>query len=588
MRKMKKGLSILLAAMLLLGMLAACATNDEGFSSAAGSSSSSKVSETSVETGAEESSGTGDASGDVQELNLRAKAFGNNYDVQDMGWRWMMAACYEGLYRNLADENGDTFELAGAESVDISDDGLTYTFHLREDAKWSDGVAVTAKDYEYGWKRLLDPQYGYHYSAFIFNVAGAKDYYDGKGGIDDVAIAAVDDYTFEVKLVLPDPSFTYKLVATPLYPTREDLATAAGDNWGKDWTLCVYNGPYAMSELLEDNKMVWTKNEHYWNADNVRLEKINWFAISEDATAATMFENGQLDVFDASGDYIAKYNQDVEAGKYYSLETDYPGTVLLSFEFEKGGTSGLMQNVKIRKALAYAMNKEEMVDAVYGRYTPAYGLVSPAITVDGKSYTSEPVKAEYDEYVGNTEKLQELFKEGLAELGDTREPQDITITFLSYGSATEDQTEREYIQQSIEQNLDCKVELNTVGDYNMYKAEYEAFNFDLLDSGWWSDYNDPQDFFHIFQTGIYDTYGLYSNVEYDALLDTLNGEEDIDTRMEIFGQLEQMLLVDDCACIPIYYSDKHYFIQNWVKDFHTSSFGASQDPVMTYIEGKNA
>lgn len=591
MKKTKKVLAVLLAAMMLLGVLAACATENASSGSSGAGSTSSKVSEASEDSGssaAAESSDPGTSSSSAQELNLRAKSFGTNYDVQDMGWRWMMAACYEGLYRNLADENGDTFELAGAESVDTSDDGLTYTFHLREDAKWSDGVPVTAKDYEYGWKRLLDPKYGYHYAAFIFNVAGASEYYGGDGSIDDVAIAAVDDYTFEVKLVMPDPSFTYKLVATPLYPTREDLATEGGDNWGKDWKLCVYNGPYAMTEMVEDNKMVWTKNEHYWNADNVKLDKVNWFAIAEDATAATMFENGQLDVFDASGDYIAKYNQDVEAGKYTSLDTDYPGTVLLSFEFTNGGTSGLMKNVKIRKALAYALNKEEMVDAIYGRYSPAYGLVSPAITVDGKSYTSEPIKAEYDEYVGNADKLQELFKEGLTELGDTREPKDITITFLSYGSSTEDQTEREYIQQSIQQYLGCNVELNTAGDYNMFQAEFQDFKYDIMDSGWWSDYNDPLDFFHIFQTGIYDTYGLYSNPDYDALLKTLDGEEDISKRMEIFGQLEQMLLVDDCACIPIYYVDKHYIIQNWVKDFRSSSFGASQDPVMTYIEGKTA
>lgn len=111
---------------------------------------------------------------DEQVINVRTTAFGNNYDVQDMGWRWMMAACYEGLYRDVADENGDKFILAGAESVDISDDGTVYTYHLREDAKWSDGVPVTAHDYEYGWKRLLNPDYAYDYASFIYNVVGAE------------------------------------------------------------------------------------------------------------------------------------------------------------------------------------------------------------------------------------------------------------------------------------------------------------------------------------------------------------------------------------------------------------------------------
>lgn len=111
---------------------------------------------------------------DTQELNLRVVEFGNNYDVQDMGWRWMMADCYEGLMRNVADEKGEQFVLAGAESYDVSDDGLVYTFHLRKDAKWSDGVPVTAHDYEYGWKRLLDPQYGYDYASFILMLWALK------------------------------------------------------------------------------------------------------------------------------------------------------------------------------------------------------------------------------------------------------------------------------------------------------------------------------------------------------------------------------------------------------------------------------
>ena len=96
--------------------------------------------------------GTGE---DTQVLNIRTTSFGNNYDVQDMGWRWMMAACYSGLYRNVADDTGEHFVLDGAESVDVSDDGTVYTFHLQPNAKWSDGQPVTAHDYEYGWKRLV-------------------------------------------------------------------------------------------------------------------------------------------------------------------------------------------------------------------------------------------------------------------------------------------------------------------------------------------------------------------------------------------------------------------------------------------------
>lgn len=579
MKKRTKLLSLLMAGAMAAGLLAGCGGDGETQVATADNNTANS---------ADNAGQSSDTSGsDGQQINLRAVSFGNNYDVQDMGWRWMMAECYEGLMRAVAGPDGEEFIYAGAESMDVSEDGLVYTFHLRKDAKWSDGEPVTAMDYEYGWKRLLDPENGYDYASFIFNVVGAEEYYNGQGSIDDVAIKAIDDYTFEVTLKEADPTFQAKLVATPLYPTREDVAEAAGDNWGKDWKLCVYNGPYCMTDLVEDNSMTWTKNENYWDADEVKLDQINWYCVPEDVTAATMFDNGQLDVFDASGDYIAKYDAKVESGDIQTLSTEYPTTAMLCYEHQNGGKSGLMQNTKIRKAISYSINREEMVSAVYGRYSAAYGLVAPAITLDGESYRSqaeEPIKAEYEEYAGNPEKLQALFKEGLDELGVTTAPSDITLVLLDYGNTTEEQMEREYIQQSLQQNLGVKVELNTVGDYAMFQSERDAYNFDIFLWSWSSDYNDPLDFLNIMKTGVYPSYGRYSNPEYDAMIDSLNGVQDSAERLAKYQEMEKLLLLDDCACAPIYYGDKHFYYQNWVKDFNTSSFGASQELYRTYIE----
>ncbi|WFR57714.1 peptide ABC transporter substrate-binding protein [Anaerocolumna sp. AGMB13025] len=585
MKKLKKYLSLILAGILVTGMLTACGKGETEVATAGGDTSG-----TAGTTDTKDTAATTDTTdGGVQELNLRASSFGNNYDVQDMGWRWMMAECYEGLLRDVGGPDGDKFELAGAESIDVSEDGLTYTFHLRQNAKWSDGKPVTANDYKYGWDRLIDPEKGYSYAAFIFNVVGAEEYYNGTGSLEDVAITAKDDYTFLVKLKVADPTFESKLVATPLYPTRKDIAEAAGDNWGKDWRLSVYNGPYVLSELVEDNKMTWTKNDYYWDAANVKLNKVNWFDVAEDATAATMFDNGQLDVIDGSGDYIKKYDEEAKAGKIQTLATQYPGTAVLSYEFKNGGKSGLMNNVNIRKAISYSINREEMVGAVYGRYSPAYGLISPAITFNGESYRSqaaEPISAEYKEYAGDKDKLQALFQKGLDEVGVKTPLKDVSIVLLTYGSSTQNQTEREYLKQSLEQNLGIKVELNTVGDSSLFTSERDAFNFDIMISAWYSDYNDPLDYLDIFRTGIYHSYGLYTNKDYDALLDSLTGLKDNAKRFEIYQKLENKLLVEDCGAAPLYYADKHYYIQNWVKDFHTSSFGASQEVYKTSISGK--
>lgn len=528
---------------------------------------------------------------DEQVVNVRTTSFGNNYDVQDMGWRWMMAACYDGLYRNVADEDGEHFILAGAESVDISEDGTVYTYYLRQDAKWSDGVAVTAHDYEYGWKRLLNPEYGYDYASFAFNVVGAQEYNSGEGSADDVMAVALDDYTFQVTLKVADPTFEAKLVATPLYPTRQDLAEAAGDNWGKDWTLCVYNGPFCMSELVEENKMVWTKNEEYWDAENVHLDQINWYIVAQESTAATMFENGELDQYQPTGDYAIKFQKEAEEGNCQYLVTDYPGTIGLVFNFETGGPSGLMGNAKIRKAISYSIDREEMIDAVYGKYNPAYSYVSPAISFDGSSYRSqagEIIEDEYYEYAGDTEKLVALFQEGLDELGVTTPMEEITLKYLTSGSTTEVQAEREYLQQTLEETLGISVELYVVGDSSLFISERNEGNFDFFQSGWYSDYNDPLDFLYTFYTDAYGkTFGGYSNAEYDALIDSLTGETDMEKRLETYEQLENILMVEDCAFAPIYYATKQVLLQNWVKDYRTSSFGASAEFIWTYIDGKN-
>lgn len=571
--KAKKLLAWLVLSAMSISTLAGC-----GSSAASSSTGSSSAGGAAV--------GTGE---DTQVLNVRTAAFGNNYDVQDMGWRWMMAACYAGLYRNVADQNGERFELDGAESVDISEDGTVYTFHLRKDAKWSDGVPVTAHDYEYGWKRLLNPEFAYDYATFLFNVVGAEEYYKGTGTADDVKAVALDDYTFQVTLKVADPTFETKLVATPLYPTRKDIAEAAGDQWGKDWTLCVYNGPYTMSELVEDNKMVWSKNENYWNAEETHLENINWYLVAEDSTAATMFDNGELDLLQTSGDYSRKYQQKAEQGQVEMITTDYPGTVHLSFDMKNGGKSGVVGNAKVRKALAYSLNREEMIEAVFGRYKPAYGFVAPAIMMEEKPYRDqvlEPMKKEYEQYAQDSEKLKQLFQEGLKELGMDTDLSKVTITYLSHGSKVEDTALREYLQQVWQNTLGIKVELNTVGDYSLFKAERDAGNFDIYYGGWFSDYNDPLDYLSTFYTGKYSSVsGGYSNPEYDALLDSIVGETDPAKRLEVYKQCEEILF-EDGALIPLYYSTKEYFLQPWVKDFCWSSFGASQEFYQTRIEGR--
>ena len=523
-----------------------------------------------------------------QNVNVRTTAFGNNYDVQDMGWRWMMAACYDGLYRNVADSEGEHFILAGAESVDVSEDGTVYTYHLRQNACWSDGVPVTAKDYVYGWTRLLTPSYNYDYASFLFGVVGAEEYYNGEGSVEDVGVVALDDYTLQITLKVADPTFESKLVATPTYPTRQDLAEAAGEAWGTDWKLCVYNGPFCMSELVEDNSMVWTKNPYYWDAENVHLDTVTWLIVPQESTAATMFENGELDQYQPTGDYAIKFAKEAAEGKYQYLVTDYPGTQGLRFNRLNNGPSGLMGNAKICKAISYAIDREEMIDAVYGAYKPAYSYVAPAITFNGTSFRSqvgEIIQEEAYAYTGDYEALRALFQEGLDELGVTTPMSDITLSFLTNGSTTTAVAEREYLQQSLEEALGIKVELNIAGDSKLFIAERNEGNYDFFMSGWYADYNDPMDFLYTVYTNAYGTsMAGYSNAKFDELCDSLTGETDMAKRLAVYTEMEEIYLLEDCGFAPIYYATKQVLLQNRVKDYRTSSFGASAEFTICYVE----
>ena len=213
MRKRNKVVSLLLAGCMAAGLLAGCGSSGGTQVATADNATAASTSTGAADSAAPETAGEVDG-----QINLRAVAFGNNFDVQDMGWRWMMGECYEGLMRDVADENGDRFEYAGAESMDVSDDGLVYTFHLRKDAKWSDGQPVTAADYEYGWKRLLNPEYGYSYSFYLFNVVGAEEYYNGQGSADEIGIKAVDDYADLLRTSVATPGNDHRLGANEAPP----------------------------------------------------------------------------------------------------------------------------------------------------------------------------------------------------------------------------------------------------------------------------------------------------------------------------------------------------------------------------------
>ena len=345
-----------------------------------------------------------------------------------------------------------------------------------------------------------------------------------------------------------------------------------------------------MTELVEDNKMVWTKNNYYFNNENTKLETINWFFVTEDATAAAMFENDELDLLQTTGEYSKKYKEKAATGEIQMIAADYPGTTYLGYEFKDGGKSKLMKNQKIREALSYSIDREEMIETAFGQYKAAYGLIPPALSVGGESFrksVEEPFLEKYEEYNCDSEKLQELFKEGLKELKMDTDLSKVTITFLSFDSTAEDATMREYLQQTWQQKLGIKVELNAYSDYTLFAADQEAGEYDVYQNYCACDNDDPLYLLETFYAHSLDMFaGSYNNPEFDAVIDSSKEAADDKERMEAYKEAEKILF-EDCAFIPVYYTTKEYFIKPWVKDFRWSSYGASQEFYITYIDGRD-
>lgn len=495
---------------------------------------------------------------------------------------FFLATC-EGLFR----ENKGVLENTGCEKYEISDDGLTYTFHLRKN-KWSDGVEVVASQYKDAVERVLNVDLACPYAFFAFPIKNAENYYNGKCGFDEVGVEAVDDYTLKFTLEAPEPYFIDKLAYTMFDPIRVDNIEKYGDTYGTDAMQVLSCGPYMVQEYTASQSTVLVKNPEYWDAEHVYLDEIDLQQIDETATQFQLFEAGQLDFVAASGDYLKKWDEAASEGKC-QLYTDKDVTSqYFAFNTQESCPSGIMQNAKIRKAIAYTFDSQTFIDSVYnGRYTAAYGLVPPNIKVGDKEYrkeVAEPIKEEYKEYANNPEKLQALFHEGLKELGkDTDDLSTITIQYLGYGETTIEKDIEQYTVQRIQDNLGIKVDLNIVGDFGLANAAQLAGEFDLCMQLWGADYNDPMTFVDVFRTGGGNNYGKYSSEKYDQILNQLATEQDNDKRMKLYGEAESILIKDDAAIKPLLYRDKHSYINNRLHNFQYPVFGGKYEFKYAYI-----
>lgn len=511
-------------------------------------------------------------------------------DVRNSSEFQILTQVQEGLVRTYTDKNGkERIEPAGAKSWKITDGGRVYTFKLR-DYKWSDGKEVTAQNYVDSVIRLLDPKKAFAYAFFAYDIKNAQKYYEGKAKAEDVGVKALDDKTFQVTLEKPTPQFNKKFGFVALFPIRLDVIKKGGENYATNEKAQVYSGPFVIDKWVKDNSLVLKKNPNYWDAKNIHLNTVNFKTADEISTQASLFQSKQADVvIGKQQQYIKKWADEAKQGKIQYVHGNQPSTSYIVFNQQTGGPSGLLKNAKIRQALSLAIDREDLVKNVFGRYTPAYGLIPNGIQVGSKDYRSdvaEPLKPLADQY-NSKDKLQDLFKEGLKELGVQKDLSDIQLTLITTGEDALSKSEQEYYQQNWEKNLGVKVKLEVL-ETKLFVARRNANKYDLLLNGWNGDYNDPTTFVDMWTTnnGFSKFFGFYSDKEYDKLFKSLDGVTDDTQREKIFADLEKRLIADDAGVVPVYYGDSQYFVQKYVKNISFPLFGTPIEFSRAYISGK--
>lgn len=605
----KRVLAFLMAAVMVCSFLAGCGGNNNsgntaGNSDPAGSTDSGNSGSNPSNTDTDPGNAGGEtlAAEQVIQLHWAAQNFYSfdnnaNYAAEEIQ---VMSHTLEGLVRPTTDAGGNQILApAGAESWDISDDGLTYTFHLRE-YYWSDGVQVTAQNFVDSFRRIGDPRNAFDFASFVGDIVGGEELYnmdtetasdaDIEAAMAALAVTAVDDTTLEVTLTNPAPQFLSKVGTTFMYPVRMDVIEAAGDLYDSDYTTHVWCGPFVVTSYAKDNSMTLEKNDAYWDAENVKLERVELINVGEVSTQNTMFQNGELAALAPSGDYVQPYRDGAAGGDYTYIHGDFPNVTYFYFNRQGNSTSGLMESQKVRLALSLAANREEFTQVIFDRNYPAYGFVPFGVqngNLDFRADVAEPLQAAFQEYALDSAKLQELFKEGMAELGDTRELSDVTITYICTGDTAIKRQQQEYWKNAWETVLGITVNVNVLGDSSLLSAERKAGNYDLGQAGWNGDYSDPIAFLEMWSShGTSIRYSGWTGeraAEFDKFMDQLAAEPDPAARERIFAEAEKWVCLDEVAAIPYMYTDTILCISNNVKGMTHPFVGPLFDFTYAYV-----
>ncbi|PGZ08105.1 peptide ABC transporter substrate-binding protein [Bacillus cereus] len=460
----------------------------------------------------------------------------------------------EGLYR--LDKDNKPIP-AAAESSTKSEDGKKYTFKLRKDAKWSNGDPVTAKDFVYGWQRLLDKNTAAEYAFIAYYIKNAEAINKGEKPATELGAKAVDDYTLEVELEKPVPYFLNLLAFPSYYPLNEKFVKEKGDKFGLEADTTLYNGPFVMSSWKHEQGWQLKKNDKYWDNKTVKLEEINYSVVKEVATKVNLYDTGSIDFTLLSGEFVDKYKSNKEEYGEYSEAS----TFFLRLNQKRNGQDTPLKSKKLREAIALSIDKKGLANVILNNGSKATDQLVPkglATGPDGKDYQDTFKNGlKYDPKKGAA-----AWEEAKKELGKDQ----VTIELLSYDDGTAKKI-ADYFKDQIEKNLKG-VTVNTKIQPFKQKLKLEsAQDYEVSFAGWSPDYSDPMTFIDMFESKSPYNQMSYSNPKYDEMVQKAGNEllSDPKKRWETLGKAEKLFLEEDAGLIPLYQTGRAYVMKPNVK-----------------------
>jgi oligopeptide transport system substrate-binding protein len=441
----------------------------------------------------------------------------------------LCSALYEGLTRR--DSRGKSIP-AAAKSWDISQDGKTYTFHLRPGLRWSNGDPVTSSDYRESWLRALHPNTASPYAEIFFGISNAQEFNQGKSPEESVGLQTPDPLTLRVQLTHPLPYFPSLTSFTTYLPVHQATVTKYGDRWAQPGTW-VGNGPYRLLDWKINDRVSLEKNPLYHSPERIRLQRIDALAVTRASTAFNLYSSGQADLLLDKGLIPSLMLPQLRGRPDF-----HPGPLFATYFYRFNVTRPPFQDVRVRRAFALAIDKDTIVERITRGNEPIAQSLTPRGIADyhpPEGLPSDPTTAQ-----------------GLLKLAGFPEGRGFPRVSLLYNKSELNEQIAVEIQAQWKRVLGVEVELRNQ-EWATYLRSLDELDFDIARSSWVGDYDDPNTFLDCFVTGRGNNRTGWSDPNYDSLLNQALAEPNPTKRLQLLANAETILVSQALPIIPLYH-----------------------------------